>query len=57
MDCYHEHVKVLRLPCVTSVADLTFRSVLQEAGVVAPSEGNVKLEQFLNMDVVTLVEA
>jgi hypothetical protein len=56
MECYHGHVKVLRLPCVTSVADLAFRSVLQEAGVVAPSEGNVKLEQFLNMDVVTLVE-
>jgi len=28
--------------------------VLQQAGAVAPSEGDAKREQFLNMDVVTL---
>jgi hypothetical protein len=29
--------------------------VLQQAGVVAPSEGAIKRDQFVNLDVVTLV--
>lgn len=59
MEGYYGHVAVplYHIALVTSVADLTSCSVLQQAGVVSPSQGDVKQEQFLSLDVVNLVEA